>query len=466
MSNRYASGQVMSEIRAAKEETWKKYAALEYFSPDRWKSSNTFSACDKTTGKASVAGLQYRCKNLDVTGYLSHEDLGSTYPGSSIWGVTLRGREFVAIGQSDGTAFAEIVGTGPWNAYGKQAGTLDYIGRLPYPKTSEPSMWKEIKSYKHYAVIGSEADGHGVQLFDMHKLLALRHDRLSTETKVFNPETDASVFTGLPTGRSHNVVIAEASNHVIAVGARPRTSTCLSGLIFINVTDVNNPTQSGCADQDGYVHDAQCLIYHGPDVKYEGREICYGYNENSIAIYDITNKARPYIISNTTYHGASYTHQGWVLDPNNQEYLLLDDELDEVYKAGKAFDQHATTYILNIKSLEKPFVSGYYKSAEVSIDHNQYIAKGFTYQSNYAAGLRILDISSIPEDPSGGGIEEVAYFDVFPEDDDDPRAVYMGTWANTGGFFKSGHAAINTIDRGVFVVKRSKTVQGGYRAEF
>ena len=24
---------------------------------------------------------------------------------------------------------------------------------------------------------------------------------------------------------------------------------------------------------------AQCLIYHGPDKKYEGREICYGYNE-------------------------------------------------------------------------------------------------------------------------------------------------------------------------------------------
>lgn len=84
-------------------------------------------------------------------------------------GITLRDREFVAIGQSDGTAFAEIVGTGPWNE-GKKAGTLDYIGRLPYPKTSEPSTWKEIKSYKHYAVIGSEAPGHGVQLFDMYKV--------------------------------------------------------------------------------------------------------------------------------------------------------------------------------------------------------------------------------------------------------------------------------------------------------
>ena len=63
--------------------------------------------------------------------------------------------------------------------------------------------------------------------------------------------------------------------------------------------------------------------------------------------------------------------------------MLLDDESDEVDRTGPAADQRATTYIVNIKSLEEPFVSGTYKSSVVSIDHNQYIAKGFTYQSNY-----------------------------------------------------------------------------------
>jgi len=29
------------------------------------------------------------------------------------------------------------------------------------------------------------------------------------------------------------------------------------------------------------MHSAQCLVYHGPDTKYEGGEICYGYNEVS-----------------------------------------------------------------------------------------------------------------------------------------------------------------------------------------
>lgn len=76
----------------------------------------------------------------------------------------------MAIGQSDGTAFAEIVGRGPWNRYGKPEGSLDYLGRLPVPQGSSPSTWKEIKGYKHYAVIGSEAWGHGIQIFDLRRV--------------------------------------------------------------------------------------------------------------------------------------------------------------------------------------------------------------------------------------------------------------------------------------------------------
>lgn len=93
--------------------------------------------------------------------------------GSSIWGYTLEGREFVAIGQTDGAAFAEVVGKGWWNRvpfYGKKEGSLDYIGRLPQTPGALPSIWREIKGYKHYAIIGSEAVAHGIQIFDFHKV--------------------------------------------------------------------------------------------------------------------------------------------------------------------------------------------------------------------------------------------------------------------------------------------------------
>jgi hypothetical protein len=79
----------------------------------------------------------------------------------------------VAIGQTDGAAFAEVVGKGWWNYvpyFGKKAGTLDYIGRLPQTPGALPSIWREIKGYKHYAIIGSEAVAHGIQIFDFHKV--------------------------------------------------------------------------------------------------------------------------------------------------------------------------------------------------------------------------------------------------------------------------------------------------------
>ncbi|NIR67130.1 MAG: hypothetical protein GWN61_22100, partial [candidate division Zixibacteria bacterium] len=58
-----------------------------------------------------------------------------------------------------------------------------------------------------------------------------------------------------------------------------------------------------------------------------------------------------------------------------------------------------------------------------AIDHNQYIKGNYAYQSNYRAGLRILDISNI----SGASLTEVAYFDIYPANDN-PN--FNGSWSN------------------------------------
>jgi len=121
-------------------------------------------------------------------------------------------------------------------------------------------------------VIGSEAVGHGVQIFDMTKLLTLSPWAPKTFTK-----TDLTgLFEDLPIGRTHNVVVNEASNFAYAVGAQPRDSACKSGLIFIDMKDPSKPVSPGCASEAGYVHDAQCRIYKGPHTAYLGKEICYG----------------------------------------------------------------------------------------------------------------------------------------------------------------------------------------------
>jgi len=101
----------------------------------------------------------------------------------------------------------------------------------------------------------------------------------------FNTTTDiTSLFRGLPIGRTHNVVVDEKNKYAVAVGAQPRNDTCRAGLIFIDLTDITNPVSPGCASEDGYVHDAQCLSYNGPDKRYQNHVVCYGYNEDTLTM--------------------------------------------------------------------------------------------------------------------------------------------------------------------------------------
>ena len=256
-------------------------------------------------------------------------------------------------------------------------------------------------------------------------------------------------------GSTHNVVTNPAGKYIYSVGAQPRTDACKSGIIFIDISDPSKPTKAGCAADDGYVHDAQCLFYKGPDTQYVGREICYGYNEDTLTIYDVTDKAKPVILSRTSYTGAAYTHQGNVLDPNNQTYLLLDDEYDEYDKTGPGADGHPITYIWDISSLKAPKQTGLYRSGAKGIDHNQYVADGFAYQSNYGTGFRVLDVRSIASDPTGNGVKEIGFFDVYPEDDKEPGGGiidFVGTWSSYA-LFKSGFIFVNTMERGGWVLK-------------
>lgn len=434
---------------ALKEETFARQEAAGAYAAEQYISLDGPMPC--VNGKVEAipgnATYTFKCNNIDLYHFLSHAELGSSEgQGSSSWGWTSpNGREFIAIGQKQGTAFAEI----------SKEGKLVYVGRLPH--NSVASLWREIRGYKNYMVIGSEAERHGIQIFDMNKLLTIDPAKPVTFKK-----TDVTgLFNGLPIGRAHNVVVNEETDFVYAVGAMPRTDKCKAGLIFIDVKDPSNPTSPGCAPQDGYVHDAQCLIYRGPDTKYVGREVCYGYNEDTLTIYDVTDKKAPTVLSITSYEGAAYTHQGWVLDKMNQTYLLLDDEYDEYDKVGPAAPGNPITYIWDISSLEKPKQTGYYKSDAKGIDHNQYVVDGFAFQSNYANGLRVLDVRSISQDPTGKGVKEVGFFDVYPEDDNRAGGGivdFLGTWSSYA-FFKSGYIFINTIERGGYVVKMKDGVR-------
>ena len=301
-----------------------------------------------------------------------------------------------------------------------------------------------MKVIGDYIYIGAEASNHGLQVFDMKKLLTI------TTPRMFSLTSDLTAhFKGF--GNSHNIVASESSNTILAVGTGTSVG-CSGGLFMVDVSNPATPQKSGCLSSGGYVHDAQCVIYQGPDSRYRGREICFNYNEDTLDITDVTSKTNPVTISSTSYNGVSYTHQGWLAD-EEMRFLLLDDELDEQNGKGVAANQRTTTYIVDITNLTKPLFTGTYQSPEKAIDHNQYVHNGFSYQANYGSGLRIIDVRSLKTDPTGRGIREVGYFDCYPEDDNvGGKAEFTGTWS-VYPYFKSGNILLNSIERGIFLLK-------------
>jgi len=433
----FESGKRHMQLMDLKEKAFAKHKAAGAFVSSQYQTINQTVPC--VNGKAG----EFRCSNIDLHYFASHADLGSsTGQGSSSWGWTSDdGREIIIIAQADGASFSEVT----------KDGKLDYLGRLPNTAGSEPKIWREIRVLDHYAVIGSESVNHQVQIFDLRKLLTIK----SKPYKFDSVKDLTSLWKGLPVGRTHNIVIDHERKYAVAVGAQPRDHKYKSGLLFIDLKNPANPTLAGVQAEDGYVHDAQILPYKGPDTRYKGKTIAYGYNEDTLTIYDVTNPANATIISRTGYEGASYTHQGWVLDPANQEYLIMDDEYDEVDAAGPAKDGYPITYIWDIKDLKHPRQTGTYRSAVKGIDHNQYISNGKSYQSQYGNGFRILDVSSIPSDPTGAGVKEIGFFDIYPEDDNEEGGGsidFVGSWSSYA-LFKSGWIVINTIERGAYVVK-------------
>jgi choice-of-anchor B domain-containing protein len=223
------------------------------------------------------------------------------------------------------------------------------------------------------------------------------------------------------------------------------------GLHMVDISKPLAPRFAGCATVDtftgaepnNYVHDVECVVYRGPDADYQDREICFGSNENVVAIYDVTDKANPRVISTIGYPQATYTHQG-SLTPD-QRWFLFGDELDE-----QANGQNTTTYILDASDLDNPSTPLAFEQATASIDHNQYVHGSRTFQSNYTAGLRILQFDNTSL--STGRLNEVAFFDVVPAID---VAEFAGTWSNYR-FPRTGTTVVSTIENevsGLFVLK-------------
>jgi len=393
-------------------------------------------------GIASVTGDEVRCENgkagmfdcdnVDLVSFLPTSEIGGSRGVrlNDIWGWTdpTTGKEYALVGRMDGTSFVDV----------SNPNMPVYVGDLPMTEGARANTWRDMKVYgDHVFVVADNAGQHGMQVMDLAKLRDF-----SGEPITF---AEDAVYDGVAS--AHNVVINPDIGYAFIVGAGGGGETCGGGLHMVDISTPTEPTFAGCfADTNtgrrgtGYSHDAQCVIYDGPDTEHKDKQICFGSNETALSIADVTDKDNPIALAHASYPNVAYSHQGWLTE--DHKYFYMNDELDEL--GGNV--TNTRTIIWDVSDLDQPELVREFLLSTESSDHNLYIKDNLMYQSNYNAGLRILDVSD-PAEP-----KEVAHFDTEPFGDN--AAGFNGTWSNYP-YFKSGIIIVSGIGEGLFILRKS-----------
>ncbi len=385
----------------------------------------------------------YACYGVDLMARVDVLTLGAEeHEGvwvNDIWGWTdpETGKEYALVGMTNGTSFVDVsdpvnpivlgvLKEHNWDQKLKTRDRPDGTYRLLHEGAK--SVWRDIKVYQNYAYIVSEDSNHGIQVFDLTDLRDVVDLPIDFQ--------EAGHYDGV--GKAHNVFINEETGYLYAVGFTESGTCSGGGLHMVDLSDPVNPTYAGCYDSDGYTHDTQCVIYNGPDEAYQGREICFSSNEDTITLTDVTSKSSPQMISKKTYTGAQYVHQGWLTE--DHRYFLSNDELDEYFNGG-----NTRTFIWDLEDLDNPQMIGIYTHSTGSIDHNLYIKGNRAFESNYTSGLRILNLRDI----KNANLKEDLFFDTYKFNN---APTFYGTWSNYP-YFESGNIIVSDITNGLFVLR-------------
>ncbi len=384
---------------------------------------------------ACVQGFagQFPCRNVDFLAQIPlSQFISQPTSAANVWGfVDLNdNHEYAVVGLNNGTSIVDV--TDPVNP--RQA---DFV-------PGNPSPWREVKIYQRfdaaanryraYAYITTEAQNSGLQVIDLSGL----------------PNSVSLATTLVDTGRQHTDYVSniDYSTDVVQPGATPYLYLAGSnvGNGSWRVYSLANPAQPQFIHQVAgaqYMHDstsllitdartAQCAPGHDPC------EILVDYNENTVDLWDVTEKTTPVMLSSTTYNDVSFTHSGW--PTADQRRVFVHDELEEIRRG--LFTQ---IYTMNLDDLRNPFIQVSYQGPDTTTDHNGYTKGDLYYVSHYRRGLVVFDVSNPMQ------LRELAYFDTFLS----PAANSAGTDGAWGvyPFFPSGTVVISDINNGLFVLR-------------
>lgn len=268
------------------------------------------------------------------------------YPGqtlANICGYAQNGREYALLGASAGMVIVDV--TDPANPVN--------IVQIPGPD----NLWKEIKTYSHYAYITSEG-GQGLQIVD---LSALPNSNLNSHFYTGDGAIEGQL------DRIHALHIDTKKGFVYLYGGNVFSGG--AKVLDLNA-DPYNPSYVGKFDALGYIHDG----YADNDTLYAAH-----INAGILSVVDMRNKSNPVLLGTVETPG-SFTHNAWLLD--DRKHILTTDEDTPSF---------VTSYDISdpqdIKELDRSSTN----DGNGSIGHNTHVLNDWAITSWYSDGVVITD---------------------------------------------------------------------------
>ena len=199
----------------------------------------------------------------------------------------------------------------------------------------------------------------------------------------------------------------------------------------------------------GYMHDStsmlitdnrttQCANAHNPC------EVLVDFNETSVDLWDVTDKAAPVRLSTTTYPTATYVHSGWPTQDNR--FIIVHDELDEL---RRGLNTHI--YTLDIADLRTPSLVTSYIGA-----HHEHRSQRLHHRQSLLRRALQARPGDLRFRPRRRALTEIGSFDTYLS----PSANSAGTDGAWGvyPFLPSGTLLVSDIENGLFLLKRNETL--------
>ena len=326
--------------------------------------------------------------NMSLLGKLDYE-VGT----NDVWGYEdNQNNEYAIVGLVNGTSFVDV--SDPSSPIEKAF--------IPGPT----SVWRDIKTWSHYAYIVHDAISSG----DSQGLLIVDLSDISNGNLTFNSFLDNSFE------RFHNLFI-DKNGIIYLFGGDAGIGGCLFYDANVNPT---SPTFLGSYSET-YLHDGMVRgdTLWGSSI-YEG----------SLYAIDVSDKQNPVILG-TVETPSNFTHNAWVSEDGMNVFTT--DEIPGAFIASIDVSD-----VLNMEVIDT--IQSWSPEINV-IPHNTHVHGKLLYTSYYCDGVTVVDSS----DPTN--LQEIAYYDTS----DSTGGTFSGAWG-TYPFLTSGNILVTDRQEGLHII--------------